>query len=85
MVGRRRRRRRVRKVAPSVVSQVVEALGGKIKTAGVAGLSVEGVHLALERGHFAQGRALILLARALAPDDLAEQMRWVVKLAGLSD
>jgi hypothetical protein len=48
-------------------------------------LSVEGVHLALKRGHVIQGRALVLLARALAPDDLAAQMRWVVKLAGLPD
>jgi hypothetical protein len=29
-----------------------------------------------------QGKALV--ARALAPDDLAEQMRWIVKLAGLA-
>jgi hypothetical protein len=68
MVGRRRRRRRVRKVAPSVVSQVGEALGGKIKTAGVAGLSVEGVHLALERGHFAQGRAGLLQGAVRPPN-----------------
>jgi len=72
------------KVVPSVVTEVIERLGGIPMTAGMAGVSVETLYEARRRGYFLDAQGCIRLARALAPGDPVAQLAWVERLAGLS-
>jgi MraZ protein len=68
----------------SVVTEVIDRLGGILICAGTARVSVETIHQARRRGFFLHAQACIRLARALAPGDPVAQLAWVERLAGLS-
>jgi hypothetical protein len=72
-------------VAHNFLVDVVEQLGGVVKTAGTAGTAVETIHLAMRKGKLTHAAAVVRLVLALAPDDPAEQMRLARRLTGVPD
>jgi hypothetical protein len=70
---------------PTVADEVVVTLGGAIPVGLAAGTALPTVYLARREGHFQLATAVLKLAAAVEPDNMARQLALAKRLAGLLD